>query len=152
MSHSTSKIALVIGASGGIGGATAAARSRHGWTGSANRRGLDFGLPTKVSRLAVSRATLGFRMPVSWRGGGRLRQVALPTGQRRHHGSFDTHDEVLRESSRGGKSSKDPLARPYQARLWRVLRGIDGCSDHRQIAEPSALSNPIALKVGPHTT
>jgi nucleoside-diphosphate-sugar epimerase len=31
MSHSTRKIALVIGATGGIGGATAAALSRHGW-------------------------------------------------------------------------------------------------------------------------
>jgi nucleoside-diphosphate-sugar epimerase len=32
MSHSTTKIALVIGAAGGVGGATAAALSRHGWT------------------------------------------------------------------------------------------------------------------------
>jgi nucleoside-diphosphate-sugar epimerase len=32
MSLSTNKIALVIGAAGGIGGATAAALSRHGWT------------------------------------------------------------------------------------------------------------------------
>ena len=32
MTHPTSKIALVIGAAGGIGGATAAALSRHGWT------------------------------------------------------------------------------------------------------------------------
>jgi nucleoside-diphosphate-sugar epimerase len=32
MPHSTSKIALVIGAAGGIGGATAAALSRRGWT------------------------------------------------------------------------------------------------------------------------
>jgi nucleoside-diphosphate-sugar epimerase len=32
MSHSTNKIALIIGAKGGIGGATAAALFRHGWT------------------------------------------------------------------------------------------------------------------------
>jgi nucleoside-diphosphate-sugar epimerase len=32
MSHSTKKIALIIGAAGGIGGAIAAALSRHGWT------------------------------------------------------------------------------------------------------------------------
>jgi uncharacterized protein YbjT (DUF2867 family) len=32
MSNSTNKIALVIGATGGIGGATAAALARHGWT------------------------------------------------------------------------------------------------------------------------
>ncbi len=32
MSHSTNKIALVIGAPAEIGGATAAALSRHGWT------------------------------------------------------------------------------------------------------------------------
>jgi nucleoside-diphosphate-sugar epimerase len=32
MTHPTSKIALVIGAAGGVGGATAAALSRHGWT------------------------------------------------------------------------------------------------------------------------
>jgi nucleoside-diphosphate-sugar epimerase len=32
MSSSTQKIALIIGASGGIGGATAAALARHGWT------------------------------------------------------------------------------------------------------------------------
>jgi nucleoside-diphosphate-sugar epimerase len=32
MSPSTQKIALIIGASGGIGGATAAALARHGWT------------------------------------------------------------------------------------------------------------------------
>jgi nucleoside-diphosphate-sugar epimerase len=32
MSHSTNKTALVIGAAGGIGGVTAAALARHGWT------------------------------------------------------------------------------------------------------------------------
>ena len=32
MSSSSNKIALVIGAAGGVGGATAAALARHGWS------------------------------------------------------------------------------------------------------------------------